>query len=284
MEDQFSTARIVHYQAIADCATPHVRDAEWQWLVGRLDRIAADPEPSLIARVFTSIPRNLKSVDKQVRISLKAPESLGRNGLPLLVMDWPLVRLLRVWMLMHIPRLEQAAYVQLIERLFAYGEMEELTALYAALPVYHYPDAWHQRCAEGIRSNMGTVRDAVVVGNAYPSAYLSDAEWNQLVLKAFFTDTDIHGIIGLEARNNERLAEALVDYAYELHAAKRPINPMLWKLVAPFMDNRAYTLMESIVRTSQSPGVRKAIVEAFDRSNFAPARKFLNENSELTTL
>jgi len=282
LEDQISTARIINYQVVADCVTPHVSHSEWQWLVNQLDRITVDPQPSLVARVFTAIPRNLKSADRNLRVSLPEAERLGRNGLPLLIADWSLIRLIRVWTLMQIPPSEENTYVQLIERLFTYGEMEELVALYSALPAYHFPKAWHQRCTEGIRSNMAPVRDAVILKNAYPSAYLNEGEWNQLVLKAFFTDTSIGDIVGLDGRNNERLAQALVDYAYELHAAKRPINPVLWALVAPYMDIRAYSLMESIIRTSESPSVRKALAQAFGQSNFAPAKKFLNENSELT--
>src|SRR5690606_17607862 len=148
--------------------------------------------------------------------------------LPLVVKDWPLVRLVRVWVLMNIPPLEQDTYLSRIDRLFTYGEMEELAALYAALPVYHYPEAWKLRCTEGIRSNMAPVRQAILLQNHYPSRFLDEGAWNQLVLKAFFTDEDIPQIVGLKARNNAALASALVDYAYELHAAKRGINPFLW--------------------------------------------------------
>ncbi|SKB29509.1 hypothetical protein SAMN05660226_00534 [Parapedobacter luteus] len=279
----FSAERMVFQEWVANQIAPHVAEGEWQALLDQVDRLRADSQPHRLARVFTAIPRNLKSVDKDLRITLA--EADKRTGqLPLVVTDWPLVRLIRVWVLMNIPALEETAYVSLIERLFKYGEMEELAALYAALPVYDFPSAWRLRCTEGIRSNMAPVRQAIMVNNHYPSQFLDEGAWNQLVLKAFFTDEDIPHIIGLKQRNNARLAEALVDYAYELHAAKRTINPMLWILVAPFVDERAYRLMEQIILKSQQLHERKAIAYAFQMSSYRPATDFMTGNSELTDL
>jgi len=258
-------------------------DTEWQWLSEQVARIAADPQQRIVAQVFTSLPRHLKSVEKEARISL-GEQYVGPNGLPLIVEGWPIVRLARVWVLMAIPKQERSAYIQLIERLFAYGEMEELAALYAALPIYHYPETWSSRCKEGIRSNIGPVRQAVMLRNAYPSRFLDEGSWNQLVLKAFFTEESIGDIIGLSERNNPRLAEALVDYAYERHAAKRAIDPMLWLLVTPFVDERAYHLMARILGESQTLLERRAISYVLKHSDFGPARKHVEGDAALMVL
>ena len=63
--------------------------------------------------------------------------------------------------------------------------MNELVALYSALPLLAYPEAWVHRCTEGIRSNIGPVLEAIMIANPYPSENLSEAAWNQVVLKAF---------------------------------------------------------------------------------------------------
>ncbi len=284
VEAEFSAGYIAQREWVASHLARYVSEDEWKALIDQVRRLAEDLRPHALARVFTAVPRVVTSVDRDLRITLDPMKSESDDRLPLLVNDWPLVRLIRVWVLMHIPPLETSAYVSLIEQLFTYGDVEELAALYAALPVYHHPSAWRSRCTEGIRSNMGPVRHAVMVRNAYPSRFLEEGEWNQLVLKAFFTGEDIPHIIGLKARNNARLAQALVDYAYELHAAKRPINPLLWLLVAPFLDDRAYQLMQRIVRQSEQPLEQKAIAYAFRSSGFAPANAFLEEHSELTEL
>lgn len=281
-EAHYPAARIEYYELIASLAKPHISDADWHALLRQLEGVAEDPQPALVARVFTGIPRIVSAPGNTLTLSLDEAAAPDRHRLPLVVRDWKLTRLLRVWMLMQVPKMTLETYVKLIERLFMYGEMDELTALYSALPVLHYPDAWRQRCTEGIRSNIGIVRDAVMMDNPYPAAYLDEGAWNQLILKAFFTDTDIHRIIGVEKRNNARLGAALIDYAYERHAAKRAIAPMLWLLAAPFIGERAFALMRDIVQQDPQPGDRKAIVQAFGQSNFAPAKAFLKENNELT--
>jgi len=269
---------------VADRVAKHLAAAEWSELVKQVNQLASDPQPNTLAKVFTAIPRTIRSADKDLRITFDETVPVNSDQLPLLVKDWPLARLVRVWVLMNLPALEQQAYVSLIDRLFKYGEMEELAALYAALPVYHYPAAWKLRCTEGIRSNMAPVRQAIMLNNHYPSRFLDEGAWNQLVLKAFFTDEDIPQIIGLKTRNNAALAGALVDYAYELHAAKRNIHPFLWILVAPFLDDRAYRLMEQLIQESEHRPTRKAIAYAFSASSFAPAADFISQNSELTDL
>lgn len=281
-EAQYPAARIEYYELMASLALPHIGDADWQALLHDIGRIAEDPQPALVARVFTGMPRIVRLPGNTLPLSLDDAAAPDRHQLPLVVRDWSLVRLLRVWVLMQLPPMEQETYVKLVERLFMYGEMDELVALYSALPVLHYPDAWQQRCTEGIRSNIGVVREAVMVDNPYPAAYLDEGAWNQLILKAFFTDTDVRRIIGVEKRNNARLGAALIDYAYERHAARRAIPPMLWLLAAPFIGERAFALMRDIVQQDPQPSDRKAIARAFDQSNFAPAKAFLKENNELT--
>ena len=270
--------------SVANRVEKYLTAAEWSALVKQVDQLVSDPQPNTLARVFTSVPRTIRSADKALRITLEEPITADPYPLPLLVKDWPLVRLVRVWVLMNIPPLEQETYLSLIGRLFTYSEMEELAALYAALPVYHYPEAWKHRCTEGVRSNMAPVRQAILLHNHYPSRFLDEGAWNQLVLKAFFTDEDIPQLIGLKRRNNAALAGALVDYAHELYAAKRNINSFLWILVAPFLDRRAYRLMEQIIQESAHEPTRKAIAYAFRPSNFTPAVEFINRKSELTEL
>lgn len=257
----------------------HLSDEEWNSLVDDLHQIVANPSPSRMARLFATISRRIKAAD--VSVSLGELKEVGPNDVPLVVKDWSLIRLIRVWILMCIPSAERAVYVKLIEQLFMYGEVEELVALYSALPVYHYPDVWHQRCAEGVRSNIGSVRQAVLIDNYYPSLHLDEGSWNQLVLKGFFTDEYMPGIVGLAERNNKPLAHTLVDFAYERSAAQRAVSPVLWVLVAPYLNERAFSLMSKRIMNNPDEEERQAIIYAFDRSEFGPAREFMAHNIEL---
>lgn len=269
-----NTSDVTNGDAIGRALKLHLDAPSWQWLSSQVENLAADPNRGTVARIFTSLPRQLKSGNMPSTVSLNEVWE-GPSGRSLVVREWSVLRLARVWLLMHIPKLDETGYVQLIELLFKYGEMDELVALYSALPIYHYPEIWRSRCTEGIRSNIGSVRHAVMVDNPYPARFLDDEAWNQLVLKAFFTDEDIPRIVGLKQRNNLRLAQALTDYAYERHAAQREINPMLWILVGPFMDERAFDLMEHIMKKSHLPIEQCAIAYAFRHSDSVQAQQYL---------
>lgn len=147
-------------------------------------------------------------------------------------------RLLRTWLLLYYSPADFAVYKGSVENLFLTASVGELTALYAALPLLPHPPAWKDRCAEGIRSNMGDVLEAIMYDNSYPAAQLEEAAWNQLVLKALFTGKDLNRIQGLEERRNAELAIVLYDFAHERWAAQRQAPPQLWRLVAPFITEQ----------------------------------------------
>jgi hypothetical protein len=150
--------------------------------------------------------------------------------------NWPLDKLGRLCLLLHLDPSDQEKYFKTIENLFLAAEVSELVALYSFLPVFAGPDLWKLRCAEGIRSNIGLVLEAIMYHNPYPEKYLDEKAWNQLILKAFFTDKDINQIPGIDERSNSELALTLKDYAYERWAAGRKINPFLWRFTTKFLD------------------------------------------------
>lgn len=144
---------------------------------------------------------------------------------------WTLDKLCRVWLLMQLPSDDKEKYLKKIGSLFAAAEMNEQVALYSALPLYAYPEAWISRCEEGIRSNIGTVLEAIMYHNPYPAAFLTQLAWNQLVLKAFFTEKKVQLIAGLKARMNDALAFTLQDYVQERLAAHRTVAPEIYELI-----------------------------------------------------
>lgn len=191
-------------------------------------------------RIFSTLNRRLSFHTRESLISIPA-EDTGK----LLIVNWSVLKLARVWLLGQISD-DEANYQQFINRLFEFADMHELEALYAALPLLDHPESWIERCKEGIRNNIGTVQEAVIEHNMFPFLYLDEESWNQLVLKAFFTGKKILNIYGLFERNNESLADSIVDYIYERHSAMREIHPMLWILAKEHLPSRALDiLMES---------------------------------------
>lgn len=125
-------------------------------------------------------------------------------------------------------------YVRRMDALFATADVGELVAFYQALPLYPDPPRHALRAAEGVRTNMRVVFEAVAHRNPFPSEQFDDVAWNQMVLKTLFVGSVLDPIVGLDRRANPALARMLLDYAHERWAAQRPVSPELWRCVGPF--------------------------------------------------
>lgn len=133
----------------------------------------------------------------------------------------------RALLALAIPSSDPATWLADLDRLFHAGAVDELVALYRALPWFPHPELLAARAAEGVRSNIGPVFAAVALGNPYPADHLPEAAWNQMVLKCFFTGADVDRVIGLDRRRNPDLGRMLADHAAERRAARRPLDPRL---------------------------------------------------------
>ncbi len=147
--------------------------------------------------------------------------------------DWTLDQSARVYLLCASTS-DGAVMSGRLDRLCAAGDIGELVAWYRGLPLYPDQPRHALRAAEGIRSNMRAVFEAVAHYNPYPSEQLNEPAWNQLVLKALFVGSPLYPIVGLDGRRNATLARMLCDYAHERWAASRPVSPELWRCVGPF--------------------------------------------------
>jgi hypothetical protein len=193
---------------------------------------------------------------------------------------WSVDMLARAWLLLELDETNTEEYFRKIENLFLAAEVNELVALYSALPLLAHPDMWVKRCAEGIRSNIGNVLEAIMYQNPYPQKNLDQSAWNQLVLKAFFTGKDAGKIQGIDSRANKELAYVISDYVHERRAAGRDINPALWRLVGPFIDDKLFEdvkwAFESGVYVNQ-----KAAALALSQSKYPAAAELLNSLPKL---
>jgi hypothetical protein len=192
---------------------------------------------------------------------------------------WTADRLSRVWLLLQLDAADKDKYYRSIENLFLSAEMNELVALYSALPLLAYPEIWVKRCSEGIRSNIGSVLEAIMYHNPYPAENLEQAAWNQMILKAFFTEKQIQLIYGLDSRANKALAYTLTDYARERWAAGRKVNPMLWRLAGKFIDDKIFNdILTGLVNDDAAE--KNAIALAVSESDYGPAKALFKEQTE----
>ena len=147
---------------------------------------------------------------------------------------WSVDQAARIWLLLHLDRGDAASFFTKIEKVFLTADMGELVALYQGLSLYPEPERFAKRAAEGIRTNMVDVFDAVALDNPYPAGHLPNGAWNQLVLKAAFMSRPLYRIYGLERRGNTDLTRIVVDYAHERWAASRIVAADIWNAAEPF--------------------------------------------------
>lgn len=199
-----------------------------EWLLNKTDLIIEEEKSIQLHLCFAHLPRfTTKQTFEVLDQEIKQIESQLAG---FTIHNWTLDKLARVWLLMQLPSAHKETYLKKINSLFATAEMNEQIALYTALPFYSYPEEWVSRCEEGIRSNIGTVLEAIMYHNPYPAQFLSESSWNQLVLKAFFTEKSVSQIIGLKERMNENLSVTLQDYIQERLAASRTVAPEIYQL------------------------------------------------------
>ena len=245
-----------------------------------LKKVASGDEIGQLGQAFVMLPR--KTGKSPMHLSEIQKMQLEEVGLAYIT-GWSIDRLARVWLLSVQSFVDAEKAHLAIENLFLSAEMNEAIALYSALPFLAEPETWVKRCAEGIRSNIGSVLEAIMENNPYPSQYLDEAAWNQLVLKAFFTEKDINKINGLDARANEQLALTLSDYARERYAASRKVNPQLWRLAGPFINDQIFEAIKIGLGNQDKEG-HEAIMLAISTSDHQPAKEYISQIPELSQL
>lgn len=202
--------------------------AAMEWLQHKVNLMIIEDKSVQLNLCFSHLPR---ITSKETIVLLDQEEQQITALMPgLIINNWTSDKLSRVWMLMQLPADKKETYVKKIRGLFAAAEMNEQIALYTALPLYHYQEEWITKCEEGIRSNIAPVLEAIMYHNPYPAKFLSQPAWNQLILKAFFTEKDISLIVGISDRANEALTLALKDYIRERLAANRSVAPEIYQL------------------------------------------------------
>lgn len=217
-----------------------------QWVT----RSATEPGRAWLEQALARCAPGCADRDLWVAIGM-APRKLGKVDLPLAVADRDLATHLRPgwdptgWSLDQAARLalllssfdgDAGRFAARLEELFRHSDIGEQITFYRGLPLYPEPDRYLARAGEGARSGMRPVFEAVAHRNPYPRERFTELAWNHMVVKAFFIDSTLAPIQGLDARRNPILARMLCDLAHERWAAGRPVSPELWRCVGPHAD------------------------------------------------
>ena len=245
------------------------------WLTTKLHQLQSDPQTRDLYLIFSAIPRFLGRNELQVSSSDSDKAEVLRKGLS--IKGWTLAQAARVLTICTFPFEDSDSYLRILDQLFNSAEVTELVALYSALPLLPYPNKLKDRTSEGIRTNMSVVFDAVVLNNPYPSEYLDEGAWNQMVLKALFMERPLYQIYGLEDRGNVRLTKMISNYAHERWAAGRPTSPEMWRPIGNQATIGIYEDLEKLL-TLQDKDQQAAAVLTAQALGTKEAQSFLDHH------
>ncbi len=262
LPERIELERLIHAAIIKN-----ISDETRQWLQEKAAGIQTENTSHILNSTFVMVPR--KTGNKSLMAPVEITEKISVLAPGFTLQDWTIDRLTRFWLLMQIPSSNKSLYHNKIDTLFNAAEMNEQVALYSSLFILNYPADWQSRCAEGIRSNIGTVLEAIMYNNPYPSQNLDENAWNQMVLKAFFTEKYVNRIIGLDERANAELASILIDYADERWSAHRTVNPQLWRLLSGFIDEPMIPYFQKLLNSNLLADNQAAALACYRSSNEA---------------
>ena len=74
-----------------------------------------------------------------------------------------------------------------------------------------------------MRTNSSELFSFMAHTRQYPKSFFTEAEYNQMVLKALFVDISVQKIIGIKERKNTKLNTMINDYIEERELANRSL-------------------------------------------------------------
>ncbi len=223
-------------------------DDAGRWLRDQIDRLQADPSDRVLHIALGMVPRKLGKDDLALEAAdLEAAERARPGWDP---RGWSVDQAARILMLCSLDA-RNDDFAALFSTLCQTADVAEAIALYSGLPLYPSPESLEAQAAEGLRTNMRAIFEAVAHNNPFPRERFDENRWNHMVLKALFIDSRLAPIQGLDERANPELARIMRDYAHERWAAGRPVTPELWRCVGPFADSPE--AVADLKRVAESP-------------------------------
>jgi len=239
--------------------------AAWAWLEERLAALAAGAPERELYITLGFIPRKLGKADLALDNADRAAADAARPDWR--VDGWSLDGAARVLTLLTWRG--ERPFAETFKQLRRTADARELVAFYRGLPVYPEPASLEAEAAEGLRTNMRAVFEAIAHENPYPRDVFDEHRFNHMILKALFVGSRLGPILGLDQRANPELARILRDYAHERWAAGRPVAPELWRCVGPFAtDGEA---VADLVRALQGAGAERRAAALALAASPAPA-------------
>jgi hypothetical protein len=192
---------------------------------------------------------------------------------------WSTLEAARAALVLARPDLAGSGCERALEESFRYADQGELCALYRSIVLLPDGRRFAARAAEGCRSNMGVVFEAVACDSPYPLRHFDDIAWRQLAIKAVFIEAPLWRVYGLDTRLSSELARMALDLADERRSAGRPVQPELWLCLGTHAGERGLESLERELAPS-NPNVagRRGAVLALARAGEEDRLKRLEAN------
>ncbi len=142
--------------------------------------------------------------------------------------SWSLLEAVRVSFILANKDVAAADFAERFSQWFTYADEGEQCAYYRAIPLLPEPQRFVWRAAEGCRTNMRSIFMSVACDSPFPVKHFDEVAWNQLVVKALFTETPLWRVYGLDNRLSDTLAVMVLDYMDERRSAGRSIPIDAW--------------------------------------------------------
>lgn len=252
-------------------------DTQREWLAARLQTVCASGEARDLNIAFGLIPRKLPRDDLKLSADELKQAIAAREGWS--PQHWTIDEAARTLLLLTRYDSDAMGLGECVKRLCRTADLSESIALYNGTAVYPMSDVLSQQIGEGLRSNMRVIFEAIAHRNPCPRDHFDEHRWNHMILKALFTESTLHPIVGLDERANEELALILCDYAAERRAAGRRISPELWRCVGPFAEGNTLEALQ-IALSSDDPSEHRAAVLAISASPSVDAAALLTPYHE----
>ena len=174
--------------------------------------------------------------------------------------QWNKQDLTRILLMLALPPSINKA---IIESFFEIAEMKEQVVLYKGLYLLENASEFSNQVAEGIRTNMVNVFDAIASGNPFAQKYLDEEAWNQLILKSFFMDRPLYTIQNIDQGKNENLANMLQDYVKERWAAGRQVSLEIWRMITSYLRDD----IKQLISERNFKDLEKEVIDTISQQN-----------------
>jgi hypothetical protein len=249
------------------------------WLKDQIARIGGEQSGTTLAMAIGLVPRKLGKADlaldaTEIEAATKLRPGLDPSG-------WSVDQAARILFVLASFDGDDAAFAASFGSLMTQGELGEHIALLRGLPLYPAPRRLVTWAAEGVRSAVQPVFEAVAHANPFPREEFSETQWNHMVLKALFIGSRLAPIQGLDERRDADLAKMLMDYAHERWAAGRSVSPELWRCVGPFANEAGVKDLGKVL-TEGSAAEQQAAALALAECPLPSAQAALASKPDLT--